>query len=615
MFKIIIRIFFTLFIIISSSFSENSFSKKSTLETTVKTDDPLSERARAYVDSSKLKLAVGNYGVFSGTASPEGVWGDFQYIPKLSFIVGIPGKDNNGNPYPWAIGKKQRYLIAEGSFEETGTDTTYWGPTVSESWFDRTIWLNRTDWDAVEGSKNFLHNPLATAGAYYGSVGLYTNEEDSYPLIAASDIPDTWPDSAGTKLWPGHWAIDPNDPSGTQELEGTFVSDKDIYFEFDDRFATRDVDTTQGYAIGLKVEVSGYSYVDTVAEDIIFFNMKLINESEHNYKNVYAGLYFDADSYHKLADGNYAGRTNDDDMMSYNYEWDFGYIYDLDGDHNNPWVGDKNLAFSAVKLLDTPLASDEVDLDADGFSDIYPGDKLGLTSWHWFDWYFRPGARDISLQGPFSGDGETAVAENKEEIQYKILAGDTSNLSEFDSNHYFHSSPTSGKLNPRFDSVAGLLYNYPYGLDCVFLMASGPFNMAAGESIPFSFCLLIGEDENELIANAVSAQDIFDNNFRIITKLESSSNSVNLSRYILNQNYPNPFNPETTISFFLHKAGLVKLKVYDTLGQKVVTLINGNKSAGEHKVIFNASFLPSGVYYYRLEIGGFEQVKKMLFLK
>ncbi len=603
MFKVVNRSLLFLLIIVNFSFA----------------DDPLSERARAYLDTNKLKVAVENYGIFSGTTSPEGLWGDFQYIANLSLIVGIPGKDKNGNPYPWAMGKKQRYDIDENRFIETGTDTTYWGPTVSESWFDRTPALERTDWDAVQNSKETLFNPDVTAGSYYGARGMYTNTEDSWPLIASSDIPDTWPDSAGTKIWPGHWAIDPNDPTGTKELEGEFVSDKDIYFEIDDRFATRDIDTTQGYPIGLKVEVSGYSFADTVAEDILFFNMKIINTSEYNYEGVYAGFYFDVDTYSRLATGSYAGRTNDDDMMSYNSELDFAYIYDLDGDHSNPYVGDKKLAYSALKFLNTPLSSDSLDLNNDGIVDVLPGDKLGFTSWHWFDWYFRPGARDLShYGGPWSGDGYTPVAKNKEEIQYKILAGDTSNLSSYDSTHYFHSSNANsgiGRINPRFDSVEGLLNEYPNGLDCIFMMASGPFRMAAGESVPFSFCLIMGEDENELAVNAQSAQNIFDNNFRIITSLDNNPNSGKVSKYVLNQNYPNPFNPETTIGFSIPKSGQVTLSVYNVLGQKVCTLLNEYKPAGDHQVKFKASSFSSGVYYYDLEIDDFHQVKKMLYVK
>ncbi len=478
--------------------------------------DPLINRARAYLDKGKLKIAVENYGIFSGTASPQGLWGDFQYISNLSLIVGIPGKDKNGNPYPWAIGPKEQFNVKTQTFQTFGTDTTYWGPTVSESWFDRTPQLNRTDWEAVEDHRIRLHNPLATAGEYYGKLGLYTNPEDQYPLMATSNIPETWPGSDQERHWPGPWATDPAD--STKQLEGVFVSDQDIYFEFDDRLATRDVDPTQGYPIGIRAKVSGYSYGASISEDIIFFRMILVNESQYNYENMYAGFYFDVDSYNRLANGSYIGRTNDDDMMSYNLDYNFGYIYDLDGDHTNPYVGDKKLAYSAVKLLETPTATEDIDLDGDGRIDIFKGDKLGLTSWHWFDWYFRPGARDENPnQGPWSGDGQTPVAENKEEIQYKILAGDTTNLSAYDSTHYFHPLRNAvgyGKLNPRFDSVEGLLYEYPDGLDCVFIMGSGPFSMAPGDSVPFSFAIIMGEDERDLENNAKIAQLMYDNNYQ-----------------------------------------------------------------------------------------------------
>ncbi len=479
-------------------------------------DDPLLNRARAYLDKGKLKIAVENYGIFSGTASPQGLWGDFQYISNVSLVVGIPGKDKDGNPYPWAVGPKEQFIVKTQQFQVFGTDTTYWGPTVSESWFDRTPQLNRTDWEAVEDHRIRLHNPLATAGEYYGKLGMYTNPEDQYPLIATSNIPETWPGTDEERHWPGPWATDPADPN--KELEGVFVSDQDIYFEFDDRLATRDIDPHQGYPIGIRAKVSGYSYGASISEDIIFFRMTLVNESPYHYENMYAGFYFDVDSYNRLANGSYAGRTNDDDMMGYNLDYNFGYIYDLDGDHTNPYVGDKKLAYTAVKLLDTPTATEDVDLDGDGRIDIFKGDKLGLTSWHWFDWYFRPGARDVHpTQGPWSGDGQTPVAKNKEEIQYKILAGDTTNLSTYDSTYYFHPLRTEvgyGKLNPRFDSVDGLLYEYPEGLDCVFIMGSGPFSMAPGDSVPFSFAIIMGEDERDLENNAKIAQLMYDNNYQ-----------------------------------------------------------------------------------------------------
>ncbi|WP_456441220.1 T9SS type A sorting domain-containing protein [Caldithrix abyssi] len=583
--------------------------------------NPTQNRARAYQDKGVLKLAIENYGRFGGVASPEGWWWDFQYISNLSFVMGIPGKDKNGNPYPWAVGPKTVYDITNNEFVTIGNDTTYWGATVSESWFDRTPALNRTDWEAVEDATSKLHNPNATAGNYYGRYGYYTNAEDSTPLIATSTIPNTWPLINGERVWPGRWAKDPADPSGVREIEGQFVSDQDIYFQFDDRLATRDVDPGQGYPMNVRVEVSSYSYADTSARDMIFFNLIIHNNSSYDYKEAYLGLYFDANVYSRLGNGSYSGRTIDDDMMVYDLENNMAYIYDLDGDHSNPFVGDKKLAFCAVKFLDTPTSSRDLDLNGDGAHDVAKNDKLGLTSWHWFDWYFRPGARDVNpTQGPWSGDGMTAVAANKEEIQYKIMAGDTTGLSAYDSTHYFHPPRTAngyGNLNPYFDSLDGLLYDYPEGLDCIFIMASGPFDLMAGDSVPFSFCLIMAHDVNQLKLRARTAQSIFENNYRLVpTAVEENKNVRPASGYGLHQNYPNPFNARTKIQFEIPKKDHVRLELFNSTGQKVHILLDKALAAGTHEVIWDAAKWPSGVYFYRLIVGQkLIATQKMLLLK
>jgi hypothetical protein len=86
-------------------------------------------------------------------------------------------------------------------------------------------------------------------------------------------------------------------------------------------------------------------------------------------------------------------------------------------------------------------------------------------------------------------------------------------------------------------------------------------------------------------------------------------------KYNLSQNYPNPFNPTTKINFTLAKASNVKLTVYNILGQKVATLVDGYMNQGAQSVTFNASKLTSGVYFYRLEAGSFTANKKMLLVK
>jgi hypothetical protein len=83
----------------------------------------------------------------------------------------------------------------------------------------------------------------------------------------------------------------------------------------------------------------------------------------------------------------------------------------------------------------------------------------------------------------------------------------------------------------------------------------------------------------------------------------------------LNQNYPNPFNPKTTITFVLTNAGPIELAVFNTVGEKVATLFNGYTQAGDHKYVFDATDLSSGVYYYTITAGDYKATKKMILVK
>jgi hypothetical protein len=87
------------------------------------------------------------------------------------------------------------------------------------------------------------------------------------------------------------------------------------------------------------------------------------------------------------------------------------------------------------------------------------------------------------------------------------------------------------------------------------------------------------------------------------------------TKFELGQNYPNPFNPQTTIDFSLAQAGYITLKVYNLLGQEVMTLIDGVETAGNHTTIFNASNLPSGAYFYTMKSGDFTDTKSLMLIK
>ena len=95
-----------------------------------------------------------------------------------------------------------------------------------------------------------------------------------------------------------------------------------------------------------------------------------------------------------------------------------------------------------------------------------------------------------------------------------------------------------------------------------------------------------------------------------------SPTSENLANdFRLGQNYPNPFNPSTTIKFNLPRTTEVTLEVFNNLGQKVATLVNGQLNAGDHEVEFERSNLSSGIYFYRLTVDNVSQKRKMVLMK
>ncbi len=95
-----------------------------------------------------------------------------------------------------------------------------------------------------------------------------------------------------------------------------------------------------------------------------------------------------------------------------------------------------------------------------------------------------------------------------------------------------------------------------------------------------------------------------------------ANTSVFLSGFTLHQNYPNPFNPSTVIKYNLTKKAFLEIKIYDILGNQIMTLISEVKPSGNHATVFNAAGIPSGVYFYVMRAdGNLIDTKKMLLLK
>ncbi len=534
--------------------------------------------------------------------------------PNNANVYGDPIlKKGIGLIYPWALRPALSIRTDEFDLYEYGVDQEEWtsddqyeyyGANVAESWLTSHNPKWNTDWQAALKSRINTHNIDNSVGDIFGNT-IFTDENDPYPLLAHSAYPVTWPLKYDADLnedvpfWPGWWAEDYygnltpeelsalglNDCTGTRkddncwkEVPGRFISDNDVYMEFDDRWAhqgnlvnTNDEYEQTGYPLGLRVMAEAHSYGVSFAEDIIFFTVKVRNESgnwcafERNingveipvfddygnqicgdgmvmpdgtqlnrgngfdYRKVHLGFYVDADVVTLDALGNYF-HTNADDFMEYYWEKfkvlndsliiSMAMVYDYDGVSS----GATEIGIVAAQLLDTPRATQEIDLDLDDITDIYPGERLKMTNWHWFDFLNRPGVIEREGSGAcLAGSPGCPQARNKEEIMFKLMAGDTTNISSAEKAWYFHTdNPDLDQdinLNPHFDSLDGLLEEDSFqegepGLDCVLLFSCGPFDLKVGEEVPFSFCIIFGQNKEDLIRNARFAQIMYNSHYQ-----------------------------------------------------------------------------------------------------
>ena len=140
----------------------------------------------------------------------------------------------------------------------------------------------------------------------------------------------------------------------------------------------------------------------------------------------------------------------------------------------------------------------------------------------------------------------------------------------------------------------------------------GFYSWVINTSMPSFYCLIrISDiiDENIFdISDDVFIIDIF-------TSVEDYFGNGIPTEYNLIQNFPNPFNPSTTIYYGLPEESAVKINIYGVLGNEVMVYSEDKQEAGYHRVEFDASGLPSGIYFYRMQAGKFIETKKMILLK
>ncbi|MEP0827085.1 MAG: S8 family serine peptidase [bacterium] len=169
----------------------------------------------------------------------------------------------------------------------------------------------------------------------------------------------------------------------------------------------------------------------------------------------------------------------------------------------------------------------------------------------------------------------------------------------------------------KFDYIkrSGTMINNLVAADFMTLNSFGPYFIRPGDSVEVALALVAGHDLNSLKYSAGRAWG------RYLGSTDVNDDTPLLpEQFVLHQNYPNPFNPATTISFDLTRRSEITLSVYNILGQKVTTLLNGSLDAGRHDALWNGctdrgEAVGSGLYFYVLKTETAVLTRKMMLVK
>ncbi len=461
------------------------------------------------VESDLIKCIFTNDGNFSkyNSFQPSSKFSGIRYkkayyLGDLHLWLGVP--EGEWTPRVWDNVKK---------------DSVSLGPTVSGTFFHdfkKYYYIKNTDFGPVPGSRN-----LSFSGDLLLSDVYTVTDELDLPMLTNNKFPTTWAENIyGERVWPGKWKID---PITNKEISGQFRADQEVYFEFTDiSYAGNPYPSNyeeigflkmplRGYDIGAEVMGNVLIFEDKYAEDFLFVDLKMINTSQWNYEGVYSGIYFRPSLYRADWDWirqntqhdeniNYLIRDIDPKGEEFNYDLSY-YYFDM-----TPLPEMGPFHYIGIKLLQTAPYQHPQKNKRNAFEHAVIRKQLGLTGWHLLNDYGIGENIWVGDYGYFNLKDHPL--KRGELIQYKLLAGDTTNLLPVEEERFFY--PNDSTLNPKFDNIESI--RLPF--DPATLMSSGPFNWDSGDTVKFAFAVVFGEDLEDLKANCRVAQKMYDHNYR-----------------------------------------------------------------------------------------------------
>ncbi len=360
--------------------------------------------------------------------------------------------------------------------------------------------------------------------------------------------------------------------------------------------------------------------------DVLFIRYEILNTGSVNevLDSVLFGIAADAD----------IGQNYWDDLTGCDTSFNRAYTYNLGSDPNYGDTLDVLPAFM-IDMLQGPHAyipgETFIDNNANGIYDSGIDTPLASAisnNGEFLGQELKPGAKNLKPKWFFPFNSGTRPPDTKEQIR-KYLKCIQKREGEVDPCTWQYGNgadlPNCREINNDFvhsgNPVTGEGWLNTLEVESRMILSTGPFELKKDEPVEILIAYVVGLGETNTNSITVARQiddiatAVYENNFtNLPVHVEQSRESIPL-QFSIEQNYPNPFNPTTSITYQLPQNAHVKLVVYNSLGQVVRTLVDENKSAGRYSITFNASNLPSGVYFYRIQAGDYVSVKKMLLMK
>ena len=400
------------------------------------------ERGIGIMDKGQIANYLGNYGVLSNY---------HEYF-------------NEAIRWPAAAGQETHYCFGLGLIVASKGNVV---TSVIGAGTDK------YDWSPKDGSRGQIFSGDVTAPP-----------PDETPFLAMSDNPETWPEgyfnetgswvsTPGKRHWPGKFRtnIDETSPNFGEQVEGEFVSDRDIYSVFDDQ----DNSNPAG-SLGIEVEEMAYTYGRPYAEDMLIWEFTIHNKSGGQLDSVYVGYYaifrpdFDNKDYINIID------SNPNDQID---NLDFVYIWDINNTKDGAWATDPtDMGIVGLNILATPK-------------------NMGVTDFHYF-------SRD--------------VAPSIDEQMWPIISSNPDDPNLVGKYFYFHGD------NRRMDNTNpdSLSQYFPEGAPINYFVMTGPLTLAPDETVVSSVAVVMGSsgnipfqpDTSDLMKNMRVTQQMFQRKYQ-----------------------------------------------------------------------------------------------------